>query len=75
MGMKYFPLFKTGSMNRIICGYFSIVHGWVRILGIGISWKNRKKVPILFSQRYGYKKYLIIGYYDFHFLPYVKSKL
>jgi len=37
--------------------------GWIRIRGYGIAWKNINTHPKLFSERYGYTKYIMVGRY------------
>lgn len=34
--------------------------GWFRIFGYGLRWKH-KSLGLLFSERNGYKKYIMIG--------------
>lgn len=40
----------------IYCCSINKVGGWVRIFGIGLTWKNKSE-GLLFSERYGYTKY------------------
>lgn len=42
--------------------------GWIRILGIGLSWKNTKLYPSIFSERYGHSKYIQIANYRLKYL-------
>jgi hypothetical protein len=35
-------------------------YGWFRVLGFGLHWKPRQ-APKLFSERYGYERFLTIG--------------
>lgn len=42
--------------------------GWIRIFGIGLSWKDTTKHALLFSERLGYRKGLRVGKWIFHLL-------
>jgi hypothetical protein len=42
--------------------------GWFRICGYGLSWKDRRKATILFSEQYGYRKVFYIGWLGIEFL-------
>ena len=46
---------------------------WIRICGYGIHFKNTKKHPPLFSERYGCIKRLVIGRWSFGILKPVMS--
>jgi hypothetical protein len=46
---------------------------WFRIFGYGVSAKDIRIFPRLFSERYGYTKYIMIGSYLIKYLP--KCKL
>lgn len=52
----------------VFCCYYSNKLGWFRIFGKGLSWKEISKHPLLFSERYGYKKTLKIGNWVFGLL-------
>ena len=39
--------------------------GWFRLFGAGISWKDTKRIPLIFSERNGYKKHLMLGAWSF----------
>jgi hypothetical protein len=43
-------------------------YGWFRIFGIGLHWKHKKR-GLLFSERYGYSRYLQIGKWIIRYLP------
>jgi hypothetical protein len=44
-------------------------HGWLRCFGRGIIWKHKSE-GLMFSQRYGYRKYYKIGNWNIEYLPY-----
>ena len=46
--------------------------GWFRIFGVGLHWKNVKTRMLLFGERNGYTKYLMLGNWMVKYLP--KSK-
>ncbi len=49
-------------MGRLAFGYYYRNRfGWVRLLGIGVKWKDITIHPLIFSERYGYSKALTIG--------------
>lgn len=48
--------------------YYSDGFGWLRVFGIGLLWKNTKKHDLIFSEREGYRKYIMIGKYLIRFL-------
>lgn len=39
--------------------------GWFRLFGRGISWKNIKKHDLLFSEKHGYVRRIVIGHWQF----------
>lgn len=41
---------------------------WIRIFGAGISWKNIRTHPLLFSERIGRRQGLRLGTWQFHWL-------
>jgi len=41
---------------------------WIRLFGIGLMWKHQDK-GLIFSQRYGYTKYLKLGKWIVEYLP------
>lgn len=43
--------------------------GWFRLFGRGLKWKRIDKHPKLFSERYGYTKYIMIGRWLIGYLP------
>jgi hypothetical protein len=43
------------------CSHKSDGYLWFRLLGYGLHFKNINKHPLLFSERYGYKKRLQLG--------------
>ncbi len=59
--------------NKIIIAP-EIDMGFIRISKWGISWKNLNKHRLMFSDRYGHKKSIIIGHYCFSFLPNIEMK-
>jgi hypothetical protein len=42
---------------------------WFRVFGVGLSWKDIRLHPLVFSERNGYRKGLRLGWWIFHFLP------
>jgi hypothetical protein len=36
-------------------------YGWFRIFGVGVSWKDTRMYPLIFSQRNGYARGRVIG--------------
>ena len=46
---------------RFMCGYRGRGLGWFRIFGYGLSWKDTRVSPPLFSQREGYRSRLHLG--------------
>jgi hypothetical protein len=42
---------------------------WFRVLGVGLSWKDTRIHPLVFSERNGFRKGLRVGLWIFHFLP------
>jgi hypothetical protein len=42
---------------------------WFRVFGVGVSGKDTRIHPLLFSERYGHRKGLRVGPWLFHFLP------
>ncbi|MFA7819342.1 hypothetical protein [Aeromonas dhakensis] len=46
---------------------------YFRILGYGIHFKNINQHPLLFSQRNGYRKALVIGSWRFEWLKPIKN--
>lgn len=42
---------------------------WVRLFGWGISYKDLRRHPLIFSERNGYSKYLRIGPHCLKLLP------
>jgi len=57
----------------MICGMHKKGIWWFRILGVGLSGKDTRLHPLLFSERNGYQKGLRLGNWMFHFLPYMKE--
>lgn len=41
--------------------YYRDGFGWFRFFGKGLKWKNMTKYCLLFSERHGYTKGVIIG--------------
>jgi hypothetical protein len=59
---------QQGVRPTWICGFSQKGIGWFRVFGIGISWKDTRIHPLMFSERYGYCKGLRIGWWMLHFL-------
>ena len=57
------------KLSRFFCGTLSFRHGWIRLFGVGIAWKDTRLFKPLFSERYGYRKSLVIGSWSFTYLP------
>ena len=49
--------------------------GWIRIFGIGITWKDITKYRLLFCERNGFRKRLQIGKWTISWLSYHKQIL
>lgn len=54
----------------VICWHIEKSIGWIRLFGVGISWKNINIHPLLFSQRNGYQKTLTIKNWRIEYVPY-----
>ncbi len=52
----------------VLSFYYSNRFGWVRIFGKGVKWKDVSVHRLLFSERYGYGKYISIGNWRIAFL-------
>lgn len=57
----------------IFCGMAQKGQWWFRVLGVGLSWKDTRIHPLMFSERNGYRKGLRVGSWQFHFLPLVPA--
>jgi hypothetical protein len=42
--------------------------GWLRLFGKGMKWKDTRIHTLLFSERYGYSKAIILGCWRISFL-------
>jgi hypothetical protein len=42
--------------------------GWLRVFGFGITWKDTRRHRLIFSERNGYCKHILIGHWSFSFL-------
>lgn len=38
--------------------------GWFRLFGVGIGWKDTRRFRLSFSERNGYKRHLMVGYWS-----------
>lgn len=47
--------------KRIFSGAFYGTGFWFRVFGFGLSVQDRRARPPLFSERYGYVRYLYLG--------------
>ena len=47
--------------TRIFQARTDYIGGWFRIFGIGVSWRDINAYGLLFSERYHYSRYLIVG--------------
>lgn len=53
-----------------ICGMYSQDYGfWIRVFGYGISVRDVTKHSLLFSERYGYTRYMMVGKWVVRWLP------
>lgn len=52
----------------IFCGMSQKGQWWFRVLGVGLSWKDTRIHPLMFSERNGYRKGLRVGSWQFHVL-------
>ena len=50
---------------RAYCGVLELRHGWVRLFGFNIGWKDTRVFKPLFSERNGYKKHFRVGAWSF----------
>lgn len=64
-----------GTIQHVILKHIVVTimnnAGWIRIFGIGISWKH-EKLGLSFSERIGKRKYIKIGSWIFGYLPKIK---
>jgi len=51
---------KSFRFYNIFYGYYSMAIFWVRIYGGYGIWGKRSQSPMLFSQRHGYTKHLVV---------------
>lgn len=69
--MKYIILgmgTQGDTIGRVISFYLERYAGWVRILGIGFSYKNFEVNNLTFSERCGHRSGLRLGSWIFHLL-------
>lgn len=57
------------KLSSIFCYYKTNGLFWFRILGYGLSFKDITIRDLMFSERYGYSKFLLIERWIIHFLP------
>lgn len=43
-------------------------HGWFRLFGAGVGWKDTRRYRLSFSERNGHKKHAMIGAWSFSLL-------
>lgn len=55
--------------KRVLAYYKGEKMFWFRICGIGLSFRNINRWPLLFSERNGYTKYFRIGNIVIKYLP------
>jgi hypothetical protein len=55
--------------HYILCSYSEKGFGWFRVFGIGLHWKDIRIHKLLFSERNGYSKYIILGDWLISYLP------
>ena len=55
--------------KRVLAYYKGEKMFWFRIYGIGFSFRNINRWPLLFSERNGFRKYLRIGNIVINYLP------
>lgn len=56
-------------MNRLLSYHKSDGFFWIRIFGRGIAIKDSNKFSLLFSQRYHFSKWVMIGKWVITYLP------
>lgn len=56
-------------LNRIVVWMLRPGFGWVRVFGRGVTWKDTRRYPLLFSERRGYTKVLRLGPWVLWLLP------
>jgi hypothetical protein len=54
--------------NFVLKLWLSLDGGFIRVFGYGVSWRDLRKIPPLFSERNGYKKHINIGNWSFSFV-------
>ena len=54
--------------TRFLSAYVVGGAGWFRLFGYGIGWKDTRHFRLTFSERNGYKKYLMLGPWSLAFL-------
>lgn len=64
----FFPGYKNPKSRsfklfgvRVFSYYYHNRFGWFRIFGRGLKWKDTSMHPLIFSERYGYAKFMRIG--------------
>ena len=48
-----------------VSGHLNLRHGWLRIFGAGVAWKDVSRYPLIFSERTGHTKTYRIGRWSF----------
>lgn len=56
------------TIGRILSFYLERHMGWIRLFGIGFSYKNFEIHNLTFSERLGYRPGLRLGNWIFHLL-------
>lgn len=54
--------------TRFLTIYTTRGGGWFRLFGRGFGWKNTQIIPLLFSERNGYRKHLMLGRFSIAYL-------
>jgi len=64
-------LFSFGPITACL-GWF---HGWLRLWGHGVSYKDTRRVDLTFSQRYQLAKCVLVGPWCFEWLDKVPAEM
>lgn len=59
---------KSVVATQFFSGMFEPTQFWFRFFGIGLTARNIKVHPLVFSERYGYRKYWRVGLWVFSYL-------
>jgi hypothetical protein len=51
--------------TRFFSAYSMPGCGWFRLFGVGLGWKDTRRIPLSFSERNGYKRHMLLGAWSF----------